>query len=83
MKFHNIKQDVAAVNLLLDEIIKMKNLKNDAALCLQLEVMPPVISKIRHGTIRLGATLVVRIHEYTGMPIAWVTERTYFKGGSK
>ncbi len=57
------------VNDLLDHLIEQHKLKNDAALSRFLEVKPPVISKLRHRKMALGATLMVRIHEVTGMSI--------------
>jgi hypothetical protein len=50
-------------NRLLDAIIAKLRLKNDAALSRVLEVAPPVISKIRHNTLPIGATLLLRMHE--------------------
>lgn len=50
-------------NRLLDAIIARLRLKNDAALSRVLEVAPPVISKIRHSTLPIGATLLLRMHE--------------------
>lgn len=50
-------------NRLLDAIIARLRLKNDAALSRVLEVAPPVISKIRHNTLPIGATLLLRMHE--------------------
>ncbi|WP_425402740.1 hypothetical protein [Janthinobacterium psychrotolerans] len=44
-------------------------LKNDAALSRALEVAPPVISKIRHGRLPVGATLLIRMHEVTDIAI--------------
>jgi Sec-independent protein translocase protein TatA len=44
-------------------------LKNDAALSRMLEVAPPVISKIRHHRLPVGASLLIRMHEVTGMSI--------------
>jgi hypothetical protein len=34
-----------------------------------LEVAPPVISKIRHHRLPVGASLLIRMHEVTGMSI--------------
>ena len=48
---------------LLDAIIAKLELKNDAALSRALEVAPPVISKIRHRTLPIGATILLRMHE--------------------
>ncbi|MCC2954439.1 hypothetical protein LK542_02285 [Massilia sp. IC2-477] len=50
-------------NRLLDAIIARLRLKNDAALSRVLEVAPPVISKIRHNILPIGATLLLRMHE--------------------
>ena len=57
------------VNALLDAIINRQKLKNDAQLCRLLEIQPPVISKLRHGHLPIGASLLIRIHEETGMSI--------------
>jgi len=51
------------INQLLDHLIELGSLKNDAALCRVLQVAPPVISKLRHGTLPLGASLIIRAHE--------------------
>ena len=54
---------------LLDALIERLKLKNDAALCRVLEVDPPVISKIRNGKLRVGASMFIRMHEETGLTI--------------
>ena len=56
-------------NNLLDSLITMLKLKNDAALCRELEIAPPVISKIRHRRLPIGASMLIRIHEISGMSI--------------
>ena len=56
-------------NKVLDANIERLNLKNDAALSRALEVAPPVISKIRHRTLPIGATILLRMHEKSEMPI--------------
>jgi plasmid maintenance system antidote protein VapI len=53
----------------IDEIIRILQVKNDAALGRVLDVPPPVISKIRHGRLDIGPTLLVRIHEATELSI--------------
>ncbi|MDP9109991.1 MAG: hypothetical protein M3N23_13135 [Pseudomonadota bacterium] len=50
-------------NRLLDALIKKLKLKNDAALSRVLDVNPPVLSKIRHGTLPIGASLIIRIQD--------------------
>ncbi|WP_295991662.1 hypothetical protein [Rugamonas sp.] len=57
------------VNALLDKLLQLGDLKNDAALSRDLEVMPPVISKLRSGILRLGASMILRIHDAFDMPI--------------
>lgn len=57
-------------NALLDLASGMLKAKNDAQLSRALDVAPPVISKIRHARLPVGATLVVKIHETTGMAVA-------------
>lgn len=54
---------------LLDELQQRLRLKNDAALSRALEVAPPVISKIRHRRLPVGASLLIRMHEVCGMSI--------------
>jgi hypothetical protein len=56
-------------NRVLDAIISRLRLKNDAALSRLLEVAPPVISKIRHSTLPIGATLLIRMHEESDFSI--------------
>ncbi|NEX60216.1 helix-turn-helix domain-containing protein [Noviherbaspirillum sp. 17J57-3] len=56
-------------NRLLDYVKKRFNLKNDAALCRVLRVTAPVISKIRHGRLPVGAALLINIHEMTDLPV--------------
>ena len=57
-------------NRVLDAIINKLKLKNDAALSRVLEVAPPVISKIRHNTLPIGATILLRMHEETEFSIS-------------
>jgi hypothetical protein len=54
---------------LLDTLRERMKLKNDAALSRALEVAPPVISKIRHRKLPVGASLLIRMHEVTDMSI--------------
>ena len=62
--------DALNPSALLDALMKDLNLKNDAALSRALEVAPPVISKIRHGGLAVGATILISMHELTGKSIA-------------
>jgi antitoxin HigA-1 len=54
---------------LLDALIAHLGLKNDAALSRVLEVAPPVISKFRHGRLPVGPSMLIRMHEATGLNI--------------
>jgi hypothetical protein len=56
-------------NRVLDAIMMKLKLKNDAALSRVLEVAPPVISKIRHNTLPIGATILLRMHEVSNFSI--------------
>lgn len=56
-------------NELLDTLIKQLHLKNDAALSRALEVAPPVISKIRHRRLPVGASMLIRMHEISEISI--------------
>ncbi|MDY7538644.1 hypothetical protein QN372_05985 [Undibacterium sp. RTI2.1] len=54
---------------LLDTLITQLHFKNDAALSRALEVAPPVISKIRHRRLPVGASLLIRMHEISNVSI--------------
>lgn len=56
-------------NNLLESLIERLNLKNDAALSRALEVAPPLISKIRHRRLPVGASLLIRMHEVSDLSI--------------
>lgn len=56
-------------NKVLDAIMEKLQLKNDAQLSRALEVAPPVISKIRHYTLPIGATILLRMHEVSDISI--------------
>lgn len=64
-----LAKDTYDPNNLLDALIEKMGLKNDAALSRRLEVLPPVISKIRHRRLPVGASLLIRMHEETGLSI--------------
>ncbi|QRX83411.1 hypothetical protein [Glaciimonas sp. PAMC28666] len=52
---------------LLDALLQLKTLKNDAALCRLLKLSPPLISKVRHGRIKMSGEVMIRIHETFGI----------------
>lgn len=65
---------------MLDALIAEMQLKNDAALARRLEVAPPVISKLRHGALPVGASILISAHEESGISI---TELKALAGISK
>lgn len=56
-------------NGLIDAMIDKHDLKNDAALARLLKVAPPVISKIRHNGLPVGATFILKCHEIAGLSV--------------
>jgi len=54
---------------LLDWMHGVLHLKNDAALSRALKVAPPVISKIRRKALPVGDSMLVKMHDLTGLPI--------------
>ncbi|CAN5389857.1 hypothetical protein BH11PSE11_BH11PSE11_12230 [soil metagenome] len=58
-----------APSALLDAVIEKLQLKNDSALAGALDVSRPVISKIRSGTMAVGAIHLIRMHEVSGINI--------------
>lgn len=54
---------------LLYTIIENLRLKNDAQLCRLLGVAPPVESKIRHGRMPVGGSMLIRMHEAIGLSL--------------
>lgn len=54
---------------LLDSLRDVLQLKNDAALAKVLEVAPPVLSKIRHRKLPVGASMLIRMHEVSALSI--------------
>jgi plasmid maintenance system antidote protein VapI len=56
-------------NHLLDFLLSKLQLRNDAALARALEVAPPVLSKIRHLRMPVGASMLIRMHEVSDLSI--------------
>jgi hypothetical protein len=59
---------------LLDFLIGRLGLKNDAALARELQVAAPVISKLRHLRLPVGASILISAHELTDLPIRELRE---------
>jgi hypothetical protein len=56
-------------NNLLDALTAHLSLKNDAALARALGVAPPVISKVRHRRLPVGASMLINMHEESKLSI--------------
>jgi hypothetical protein len=56
-------------NHLIDSLIEHLELRNDAALSRVLGVEAPVISKIRHRRLAIGASILIRMHEASDIEI--------------
>lgn len=56
-------------NALLNAVAAKVGTRTDAQLARALGVPAPVISKIRHGRLHVGAGMVLRIHLLAEMPI--------------
>lgn len=54
---------------LIDHLIDMKALKNDAALCRLLEIPPPMLSKIRKKKLGISGDLLVRVYDIIGVDV--------------
>lgn len=54
---------------LLDTLAAKLNARNDAALARAIEVAPAIVSKIRHGRLPVGASILLRMHEASGIGI--------------
>lgn len=65
----NTQNTAENTNELLDAVIFHMQLKNDAALARAMAVAPPVISKLRHGRLPVGSSMLIRMHEETGLSI--------------
>lgn len=54
---------------LLNQLRHDFKIKRDVELAVLLKISPPLLSKIRNSAIPIGTSLLVRIHELTGLPI--------------
>ena len=57
-------------NHLLDALRDILRVKNDAALSRRLSISQTMVSKIRHRRRPIGASLLIRMHEESDLPIA-------------
>jgi len=68
-KINKTNHSLSGSNKLLDLAITTIGLKNDAALSRVLGVSPIIISKLRHGKSYIGPSMLIRLHEQTGLSI--------------
>lgn len=54
---------------LLDELIVLLGLKNDAALAKALEISPVIVSKVRSQKLEVSAGILLRMHDVVGLPV--------------
>jgi hypothetical protein len=54
---------------LLDTLTERLGLKNDAALAIVLGILHPVMSNIRHRRLAVGPSLLIRMHEASGLSV--------------
>lgn len=55
---------------LIDGVIAALELKNDAALARAAQIAPPILSKVRNGRLPITASVLLRLHDATGIPVA-------------
>jgi hypothetical protein len=60
---------------LLDDVQRVSNLLNDRRLADGLELDASTLSRMRSGHLRIGATLIISIHELTGWPVRNIKSR--------
>ena len=71
---------------LLDTLRKHMSVNSDKALAVKLDVAPPVISKIRSRNLRVGSTILIRMHEVSQLSIKELRDlmgdkRAFFRMG--
>ena len=59
---------------LLDYVIDMQCLANDANLARYIGVTPSVVSNMRSGRLSFGPKYILRLHEQTGWPVEKIKE---------
>lgn len=59
---------------LLDECIKMADVKTDKELAKRLYIRGGIISKIRHKKQKVSGNVILAIHEELGMPVSLIRE---------
>jgi plasmid maintenance system antidote protein VapI len=65
-----------SVKALIDHLVKQNDLKNYAALAREMEEHSSVLSNLVRGKRRLSAQQILFIHEYYGMAVQEIRERS-------
>jgi plasmid maintenance system antidote protein VapI len=63
------KEYVRKPHKLLDYLLATYRLKNDSTLAAHLQVKRPTLSKIRGGTLAVGANFILAVHDAFDIPI--------------
>lgn len=64
-----------AQSRLLTHVMQLRGAKNYVHLSRLLEIRSPAMSKLRHEKLYLSASLIIRIHEITGLSIREIKAR--------
>ena len=57
---------------LIDHLLAVYKIKNDASLARRLDLKPSAISKIRSGMMSVNPTFILAAHERLGIPVAQI-----------
>ena len=63
------KEYVRKPHKLLDYLLATYQLKNDSVLSVHLQIKKPTLSKIRGGTLAVGANFILAVHDAFDIPI--------------
>lgn len=59
---------------LFNAVMKQQKCKNDAELSRTLKIDPGALSRMRHGKLKVGAVLILRIHKLTKISVKDIEE---------
>lgn len=57
-------------NKLLDELLRILDLKKDAELCERIKIDPANLSRLRRRRLQVGPALLIRMHKASGLPVS-------------
>jgi hypothetical protein len=64
-------------NYMLDKLREVLGVSNDAGLAALLDLPAAVISKIRHGRLRVSSNFLIQAHDASGLSIGELRELLY------